>query len=326
MEYWIERAGGGKKVELHAGFLELTHCNNRPLVSDAAEEGRMMLLEEVVAMFPREVAGGFSRKTSKSWNAEFEEGKRKRRDSGKPEAGFSFPGRDAGDGEDAGVNLGVEIEEGGKVGRELGDASQVADPGGYALTDEGNNSGPAGEAKDGREESGGFGGDGEGLPLAIFEGSGGAPEDDAAVAFDGQSGEPSGWEDGAGRDEKPTLVNAERDASRSKDADGVGSNEIGYASIDEETGVINKGGDPPPPGGGATTGMVLDSDGESNLNNEKSRLKANGVQEESKYSPACTQWPCGQRAPLGRREESGRRRHTGTNGATTGRTQPDRSR
>ena len=72
-------------------------------------------------------------------------------DSGKPEAGSSFPGRDAGDGEDAGVNLGVKVEEGGKVGRELGDASQVADSGGDALlTDEGN-SGPAGEAKDGRE-------------------------------------------------------------------------------------------------------------------------------------------------------------------------------
>ena len=84
----------------------------------------MMLLEEVVAMFPREEAGGFPRETSKSWNAESEEGKRKRRDSRKPEAGFSFPGRDAGDGEDAGVNLGVEVEEGGKVGRELGDASQ----------------------------------------------------------------------------------------------------------------------------------------------------------------------------------------------------------
>ena len=51
---------------------------------------------------------------------------------------------------DTGVNLGVEIEEGGKVGRELGDASQVADSCGDALTDEGN-SGPTGEAKDGRE-------------------------------------------------------------------------------------------------------------------------------------------------------------------------------
>ena len=46
-----------------------------------------------------------------------------------------------------------------RIGRELGDASQVADPGGDALTDEGK-SGPAGEAKDGREGSGGFGGDG----------------------------------------------------------------------------------------------------------------------------------------------------------------------
>jgi hypothetical protein len=43
--------------------------------------------------------------------------------------------------------------------------------------------------------------------------------------------------------------------------------------------------DPPPPGGAATTGMVLDSDGESILNNEKSRLKANGVQEETKGIP-----------------------------------------
>ena len=110
----------------------------------------MMLLEEVVAMFPREEAGGFPRETSESWNVESKEGKRKQLDSGKPEAGFSFPGRDACDGEDASVNLGVAVEEGGKVvGRELGDASQVADPGGDALTDEGN-SGPAGKVGEGR--------------------------------------------------------------------------------------------------------------------------------------------------------------------------------
>ena len=93
----------------------------------------MVLREEVVAMFPREEAGGFPRETRVAWNAESKEGKRKRPDSGKPEAGSSFPGRDAGDGEDAGVNLGVEVEEGGKVGRELEDASQVAYPGGDAL-------------------------------------------------------------------------------------------------------------------------------------------------------------------------------------------------
>ncbi len=42
LEFWIEGAGGGK-VELQTGFLELTHCNNRPLVSDAAEEGRIFI-------------------------------------------------------------------------------------------------------------------------------------------------------------------------------------------------------------------------------------------------------------------------------------------
>ena len=36
MEFWKERPGGGE-VELHAGFLELTHCNNRQLVANAAE-------------------------------------------------------------------------------------------------------------------------------------------------------------------------------------------------------------------------------------------------------------------------------------------------
>ena len=51
MEFWKEGAGGGK-VELHTGFLDLTHCNNRPLVSDAAEEGRMVLLEEVRSYVP----------------------------------------------------------------------------------------------------------------------------------------------------------------------------------------------------------------------------------------------------------------------------------
>jgi hypothetical protein len=77
IEYWIEGAGRGE-VELHAGFLTLTHCNSRPLVPGAAEEGEMVLLEEVVVMFPREEAGDFPRETSEAWNAVAEEGKRKR--------------------------------------------------------------------------------------------------------------------------------------------------------------------------------------------------------------------------------------------------------
>ena len=73
------------------------------------------------------------------------------------------------------------------------------------------------------------------------------------------------------------FVDAERDASRSEDADGVNGNDIGYASIDKEAGFINKVGYPT--GGGTTTGMVFDSEGERILNSEKRRLKVDGVQE-----------------------------------------------
>ena len=62
-------------------------------------------------------AGGFPRETSEAGNTEAEEGERKRPKCGKPEAGYCFPGRDAGDGEDGSVNLRVEVEEGRKVGR-----------------------------------------------------------------------------------------------------------------------------------------------------------------------------------------------------------------
>ena len=120
------------------------------------------------------------------------------------------------------------------------------------MTDEGK-SGPAGEAKYCREGSGGFDGDGEGLLLAIFEGTGGAAEDNAAVVYGGKSGESGRWEDGPGGNEKPTFVDAERDTSRSENADGVSGNEIGYASINKEAGIINEGGYPT--GGGTTTGM-----------------------------------------------------------------------
>ena len=97
----------------------------------------MVLLEEVVAVFPRKEAGCFPRKARKAGNAEAEEGKRERSNGRKPEAGSHFPGRDAGDGENGRVDRGVEGKEGGEIGLELGDASQVADPGGNALADEG---------------------------------------------------------------------------------------------------------------------------------------------------------------------------------------------
>ncbi len=96
----------------------------------------MVLLEEVVDVFPRKEAGCFSRKAREAGNAEAEEGKRERPNGRKSEAGSHFPGRDAGDGENGRVDRGVEGKEGGKIGLELGDASQVADPGENALADE----------------------------------------------------------------------------------------------------------------------------------------------------------------------------------------------
>ena len=52
-------------------------------------------------------------------------------------------------------------------------------------------------------------------------------------------------QDDTGGNEKPTFVDAERDASRSENGDGVSGNEIGNASIDKEAGIINEGGYPP---------------------------------------------------------------------------------
>jgi hypothetical protein len=89
----------------------------------AAEEGWMVLLKEVVAVFPREEAGSFPCKAREARNAKAEEGERERSNRGKPETRCSFPGRDAGDGKNGRVNLGVKGEEGRKVGLELGDTS-----------------------------------------------------------------------------------------------------------------------------------------------------------------------------------------------------------
>ena len=142
MEFRKEGAGGGE-IERHNRFLALAHCDGRPLVPGAAEEGRMVLLEEVVAVFPRKEAGCFSRKAREAGNAEAEEGKRERSNGRKLEDASHFPGRYAGDGENGRVDRGVEGKEGGKIGLELGDASQIADPSGNALADEGK-SRPAG--------------------------------------------------------------------------------------------------------------------------------------------------------------------------------------
>ena len=60
--------------------------------------------------------------------------------------------------------------------------------------------------------------------------------------------------------EEPTLVNTEWDAGQVED-DGVVDDEVSYASISKETGVVDEGGDS---FGDITTDgiMVLDLDGE----------------------------------------------------------------
>ena len=98
------------------------------------------------------------------------------------------------------------------------------------------------------------------------------------------------------------------------------SDTISNASIDEEAGVIDEGGDSS--GSGARTGMVLDPDGESILNSKKSGLKANGVQEGFESVPLfAPSSHVGDKFPLA--EEGGGR--TGTSGEARGRTQQDQS-
>ena len=92
----------------------MSDSSRRPMAIE--DHWSLVLLEEVVAMFPRVETGGFPRETGGAGNAEAEEENQKRPNSGKPEAGFCFPGFDTGDGVDGGVDLGVKVEEGGKVG------------------------------------------------------------------------------------------------------------------------------------------------------------------------------------------------------------------
>ena len=157
-----------------------------------------VLLKEVVPVFPRKEAGCFSCKAREAGNAEASEGKRERpKGRKKPEAGSHFPGRDAGDGKNGRVDRGVEGNEGGKIGLELRDASQVADAGENVLADNGK-SRPAGLADHGWEGSGGLGGDGGDYPLAVLEGSGWTSQDYASVVVKRESSEAGGREDGPG--------------------------------------------------------------------------------------------------------------------------------
>ena len=70
----MHEASGRGEIELHIRFLALAYCDALNL--GAAEEQSIVLLKEVVAVFPREEASCFSPKAREAGNAEAEEGKR----------------------------------------------------------------------------------------------------------------------------------------------------------------------------------------------------------------------------------------------------------
>ena len=135
------------------------------------------------------------------------------------------------------------------------------------------------------------------------------------MQLDGKSGEPGGWFL-EGRETDTSRCRGRRESCQPQKVlmVSVGTRSAMRPSTKRPVSSIKA--EPPPPGSGATVGMVLDPEGESILNSDKSRLKANGVQDRAKgfLRPAYNHWPCGQRrAPLGRRgEEMGNCKHKDT--------------
>ena len=191
------REGRARKAK--RGFLKEAHLDGGPLVSGAAQEGRVVFLKELVAVVAREEASSLAGEAGEPWYAKPVERKRERPQNRYPVAGGSLPRRDAGEGRYSGIHLGVEVEEGGKVDVELRNTSKVPDPSGDAVAEK-REGGPTGEAEDGRDRAGGVGGDGGGLALAIRTSAGGASKNDAAIALDGEGGEPVGRKDCVGGD------------------------------------------------------------------------------------------------------------------------------
>jgi hypothetical protein len=149
--------------------------------------GGMMFLEELVAVVAGEEASGLTGKAGEPGYTQPVERERERPQDRNPVAGGCLPRRDAGEGSDSCINLGVKVEEGGKVDVELRNTSKVPDASGDAVAEK-REGGPTGKAKDGRDRAGGLGGDGGGLALAIRTSAGGASKNDAAIALDGERG------------------------------------------------------------------------------------------------------------------------------------------
>jgi hypothetical protein len=145
--------------------------------------------------------------------------------------------------------------------------------------------GPTGEAENGGDRAGGLGGDSGGLSLAICTSAGGASKNDAAGSLDREGGESVGREDcvGGGGRETGIFPERERYHDRGEDADGALGNEVRDASVDEEAGVIDVGGDAA--GSKAAASLVADPSGKGIVGREEGELKADGIQQGAKSVP-----------------------------------------
>ena len=230
----------GRARKMHRRFFKEAHLNGGPLISGAAQERRMMFLEELVAVVAGEEASGLTGKAGEPGYTQPVERERERPQDRNPVAGGCLPRRDTSEGSDSCINLGVKVEEGRKVDVELRNARKEPDASGDAVAEK-RERGPTGEAEDGGYRARGLGGDSGGLSLTIRTSAGGAAKNDAAVPLDGKGGESVRRKDCVGGDEKPAFVQRERYPGGSEDADSVLGNEVRDASVDEKAGVIDVG-------------------------------------------------------------------------------------
>ena len=140
------RKGRAKKV--HRGFFMEAHLNGGPLISGAAQERRMMFLEELVAVVAGEEASGLTGKAGEPGYTQPVERERERPQDRNPVAGGCLPRRDTSEGSDSCINLGVKVEEGRKVDVELRNARKEPDASGDAVTEK-RERGSTGDAEDG---------------------------------------------------------------------------------------------------------------------------------------------------------------------------------
>ncbi len=201
----------GRAGEVHRGFFKEAHLHGGPLISGAAQERRVMFLEELVAVVAGEEASSLTGEAGESGYTQPVERERERPQDRNPVAGGCLPRRDAGEGSDNCIHLGVKVEEGRKVDVELRYARKEPDASGDAVAEK-RERGPTREAEDGGYRARGLGGDSGGLSLTIRTSAGGAAKNDAAVPLDEEGGESVRRKDCVGRTRNRHL-SRERDIS-----------------------------------------------------------------------------------------------------------------